>query len=190
MYVGFCVYGPFRPFLPRKKCENAAYTHTHIYTYRLFSFSGGLKPCPGVPKPRILRCFGRLGPRKPHILQGPNRVFGLGVDHFFGRAENLDFQLHLGPKMPGGCVWMGVYGYTQTSYTQNRVHTKPRTHKTAYTQTSYTQTSYTQTSYTQTSCTPPWKRPKRSRGRPEQKRFKIQANPSLESTTFLGGLKI
>ena len=129
MYVGFCVYGPFRPFLPRKKCENAAYTHTHIYTYRLFSFSGGLKPCPGVPKPRILRCFGRLGPRKPHILQGPNRVFGLGVDHFFGRAENLDFQLHLGPKMPGGCVWMGVYGYTQTSYTQNRVHTKPRTHK-------------------------------------------------------------
>ena len=76
MYLGFCVYGPFRPFLPRKKCENGAYTHTHIYTHRLFSFSGGLKPCPGVPKPRILRCFGRLGPRTPRILQGPNRVFG------------------------------------------------------------------------------------------------------------------
>ena len=49
MYLGFCAYGPFRPFLPRKKCEKAPCTPTHIYTHRLFSFSGGLKPCSGEP---------------------------------------------------------------------------------------------------------------------------------------------
>ena len=38
MHMDVCVYGPFRRFLPHEKCGKTPYTHTHIYTHRLFSF--------------------------------------------------------------------------------------------------------------------------------------------------------
>ena len=38
MHMDVCVYGPFRRFLPHEECGKTPYTHTHIYTHRLFSF--------------------------------------------------------------------------------------------------------------------------------------------------------
>ena len=47
-----CVFGCLCVFfiLPHGKCGNAAYTHTHIYTHRLFSFFKASSRALGMPE--------------------------------------------------------------------------------------------------------------------------------------------
>ena len=60
--MGVCVYGPFRRSVPHEKCGNAAYTHTHIYTHRLFSFSKASSRALGMPE------FGKIAANTRQIM--------------------------------------------------------------------------------------------------------------------------